>query len=213
MSKAEGEFLGSAEQLIQRLEVSRPTLRQASAQLIQEGLIEIRFGMGGGYYARVPGSASVSRIAAIYLKSHHTRFDEAIRVIEPLHIEMVKLAIDSEDNETRSKLSKFLSEDGTDDSIVDYDAFLKNEQEFGRILGALSGNRMLTLFLQILYDFSALLRRGDDMFQQRSPRLAAYRDMRSQLARAVMNRDKEIAIVLARRYSALVNAWLKEDFG
>ena len=67
MSAEDGAFLGSEDEMIRRLAVSRPTLRAASAQVSRENLIHIRRGVGGGYFARLPDSMSVSRIAAQYL--------------------------------------------------------------------------------------------------------------------------------------------------
>src|SRR3954470_1034014 len=84
MGMEEGTLLGSEEELMTALEVSRPTLRQAAALVAQERLISIRRGVNGGYFAALPDSMTVARMAAIYLQSRHARLSEVIEAVEPI---------------------------------------------------------------------------------------------------------------------------------
>src|ERR1700742_5135849 len=69
---AEGEMLGSEDDLLARYRVSRPTLRQAAALVTQEQLLQVRRGVRGGYIARRPTSRAVAHMAAIYLRTRDT---------------------------------------------------------------------------------------------------------------------------------------------
>jgi DNA-binding FadR family transcriptional regulator len=210
MSKQEGEFLGAEEHLVRLLGVSRPTLRQASAQLIQENVIEIRRGMGGGYFARMPDSMVVSRIAAIYLRWHDARLEEVVQAVEPIRVEIAKLAANSANDDARAQLAEFVTQDEINGPDASYRDFLRSEREFGKILSGMSGNRVLTLFLQILYHFASLLRQGEDVFSGRPQRVVDYRKLRSRMALAILEGDEEIAVVATRRCAALVNSWMRQ---
>lgn len=50
-SAAEGQLLGSEEDLTAMLGVSRPTVRQVARLLEREGLLKVRRGVNGGYFA------------------------------------------------------------------------------------------------------------------------------------------------------------------
>lgn len=215
LSMNEDAFIGSEEELIERLGVSRPTLRQASAQVMQENLISIRRGPGGGYFARVPNSMTVSRIAAIYLRSRDAGLEEIIHALKPIRIEIALLASRNRDPERRQELRAFLEAEaeyakGGDHS---YRAFLRSEREFSKVLGLMSGNSVLSLFLNILYDFTALLRRDEDVLLNRPERVEAYRELRARMARAIFEGDEEIVIVTSRRCSEVISEWMREDFG
>ena len=136
LAKSDGEFLGSEEVLIQRLGVSRPTLRQASAQVVQEHLISIRRGMGGGYFARRPESAGVSRIAALYLQSRQASFVEIAVAMKSVRAELSALAAGNDDAALREELRALAvkDRDPEHDSTADshsYRSFLRSEREFG----------------------------------------------------------------------------------
>ncbi len=217
LAKQDGDFLGSEEDLIQRLQVSRPTLRQASAQVVQEHLITIRRGMGGGYFARRPESTGVSRIAALYLQSRQASFVEIAVAMRSIRAELSALAARNVDFTLREELQIIATKDRDPehDSAADshsYRAFLRSEREFGRVLGVMSGNSVLVLLLDILYDFAALARREDDVLVNRPERVIAYRKHRAQLADAILNGDEEIAKLASRRCSDLISEWIHEDF-
>ena len=200
--------------MIQLLGVSRPTLRQASAQVAQESLIRIRRGVGGGYFAHIPDSMTVSRIAAIYLQSRNAGIEEAIHAMKPLRIEIARLAARNRDPEMIAELRAFLEteDDAANSADYSYRNFLRSERAFGRILGEMSGNSLLTLFLNTLYDFTALLRREEDVLLNHPDRVRAYRKLRAQMARAIVEGDEEISMVATRRCSNIISEWMYKDF-
>lgn len=213
MAANEGDFLGSEEDMIGKLGVSRPTLRQASAQVAQENLISIRRGVGGGYFARVPNSMTVSRIAALYLQSRNAGMEEIIYAMKPIRIEIALLATRNRDPAMLEELRAFLAaeEEYAKSGDNSYRAFLRSEREFGKVLGRMSGNTILTLFLNTLYDFTALLRPNEDVLLNRPERVDTYRELRARMARAILEGDEEIAIVATRRCSDMISEWMHED--
>jgi hypothetical protein len=84
-------------------------------------------------------------------------------------------------------------------------------REFGQLLGASSGNRVLSLFLDILYDLGTNFRPEHDVFLGRPDRVQAYRQQRAPLIAAILDRDPNIAGLLANRTSELHRQWQAED--
>ena len=221
LSKDDGEFLGSEEDMIERLGVSRPTLRQASARVVQENLISIKRGVGGGYFASLPGSLSVSRIAALYLMSRNAGLHETTAAMKPIRAELAMRAATSKDAELRAKLKHFVEEqakaDEADEKAGDeannahgYREFLRSEREFGQILGAMSQNEVLILLLEILYDFTSQLRREQDVLINRPDRVRTYRKLRTKLANAILDGDVEMAELASHRCSGIIEEWMNK---
>ncbi|WP_414900250.1 FadR/GntR family transcriptional regulator [Sphingomonas flavalba] len=210
LARDNGDFIGSEEELIAHLGVSRPTMRQASALVQQENLITIRRGVGGGFFACKPDTMTVSRIAALYLRAHQAGLAEIIATMRPLRMEIVSLATQCKDPSLLDKLREFLAREAAREG-ESYRDFLRSERDFGRLLGDLSGNKVITLFLSILYDFAARMQRGDDVLKGRPDRVALYREWRDKMAQAILEGDEEIALVAARRCSDTVAEWIGED--
>src|ERR1700748_131872 len=84
-------FLGSEEQLIAALGVSRPTFRQAAKLLRHENLLTIKRGMGGGFFTRSPSADAVSRMAAIFLDAQGTGMRQINDVVGPLQAEAARV--------------------------------------------------------------------------------------------------------------------------
>ena len=210
LESAEGALLGSEDDLIVRYAVSRPTLRQAAALVAQENLLVVKRGVGGGYFARRPDSQAVAHVAAVYLRSRKTRVEEIIAAVAPIRIELAKLAALSADETLKGRLKDFLAQEAQREQVT-YGEFLRGEREFGKLMSALSGNHVIALFLQILYDFSASLPRDEDMFRNHPERVAEYRAKRNRLAEALLAGDEEIAVVAAKRCAQASAGWMLQD--
>ncbi len=210
MNQPEGTLLGSEEELMNKLGVSRPTLRQAAALVAQERLITIRRGVNGGYFAALPDSLTVARMAAIYLQSRHAHLEEVIAAVEPIRTELARLASRNGDPAGKAELADFLAQERAMPQ-TDYRSFLRAERAFGRVLAAMSGNRVLELFLSIVYDLSAFIGRDEDVYVNHPDRIEAYRAHRNRMAAAILDGDEELAVLATRRCSALVVDWIHED--
>ena len=82
---ADGQYIGSQDDLTKRFAVSKPTLREAFRVLEAEGLIEIERGAYGGVIARRPDESHTTRAASMILASRQVPLAdvyEARRVIE-----------------------------------------------------------------------------------------------------------------------------------
>lgn len=209
-----GELIGSEDDLIARHSVSRPTLRQAAALVAQEQLLQVRRGVGGGYIARRPTSKAVTHMAAIFLRAKGAGLEEIIQSIEPIRVELARLAALRINDESRAELRDYLDREAQRASEgTGSRAFFKGEREFGEILGRTSGNSVLALFLEILYDLAATLRPEHDIYLGRPERIIEYRAKRNLIAQAVLDGDADIAVLASHRCSALGVKWMMHDHG
>lgn len=208
---ADGELLGSEDELVARYGVSRPTLRQAASLVVQEQLLTVRRGMGGGYFARAPKAHAVGRMAALYLRYHGAKQAEILAAFMPLRMELARLAVYNDDPALRAELDQFLAQEDDIDKYTSFREFVMAERHFNLLLGRLGGNQALGLFMEILLDLSAMTDRREDMYRNRPQRVADLRRERNALARAIVDRDEDFAVVIARRCSRMSYQWHQED--
>jgi len=212
LGRSDGELLGSEDDLVARYGVSRPTLRQATSILVQEQLVTIRRGVRGGYFARIPTTRGVAHPAAVYLLAHATSMQEIIEAVAPIKAELAVLACRCDDADMRQQLTEFALKALPADHDDLYVTFLRSERNFSRILGRMSGNKVLALFLNILYDFCAQVPPERDVYRNRPDRIRTYWEARAGMVNAILARDGEVAAVYATRCADMVANWMRVDF-
>ena len=208
---ADGELLGSEDELVSRYGVSRPTLRQAASLVVQEQLLTVRRGMGGGYFARAPNANAVGRMAALYLRYHRASRAEILAAFMPLRMELARLAVANDNDALREELQQFLAHEETFEEYASFRDFVLAERKFNLLLGRLSGNQALGLFMEILLDLSAIIDRGEDMYRNNPTRVADLRRERNALGKAILEREEDFAIAIARRSSRMSAQRHQED--
>ncbi|WP_028710072.1 FadR/GntR family transcriptional regulator [Paracoccus pantotrophus] len=211
LTMGDGQLLGSEEALLAEFGVSRPTLRQAASLVAEQQLLTVKRGVGGGYFARFPDARAVSRSAALYLKIHRAEVQQIVLAFMPIRVEIARLAAHCEDIELRRKLAQFVeAEEALADGVHLRD-FLSAERRFNALIGEMSGNKALSLFLEILLDLAAMVDRQQDMYTGRPERVKAYRAGRNRLAQEILAGDAEMAALAARRCAEMSRDWLLQD--
>ncbi len=212
VERKDGELLGSEEELLNYLGVSRPTLRQAAALVAQEHWLRVKRGVGGGYFASRPNTRAVAHMAASYLQAHHATVEEIIRAVYPIRIALAQLAARNRAPEPLNGLRLFLErENKRETEGLGYRDFLASEREFGTLLGNAGGNKLLALFFSISYDLASRVRNREDIYMHRPDRVQAYRKMRNRLISAILEGDEQLAALEAERTTGTVIEWLLED--
>lgn len=209
----DGVLLGSEDELVARYGVSRPTLRQAASLVVQEQLLKVRRGMGGGYFACAPEAHAVGRMAALYLKYHDARISEILAAFMPVRVELARLAVKNTDESLREELAQFLAREAAIKRYSTHREFVTAERAFNLLLGKLSDNKALALFMEILLDLSALVDRNEDMYRNHPNRVADLRAERNKLAQAILEGKRDQATEIAARCSRMSYKWLQEDLG
>lgn len=202
----EGDFLGAEEDLLQRLAVSRPTLRQAAKIAENDRLIAVRRGIRGGFYATRPDANDAIRALARYLALRGARLADTLAVSRLVLDEAGALACRCQDEGLRAELEAHMrSLDTEEDTVI---AAIAGETAFADLITRMSGNAVIEVVVAIGFSFG--------MQQERSRLLrsaaqrATSRELREQLCRAVLARDEDIARVMMRRRTDAFLGWIEE---
>ena len=140
-----GESLGSEHALQQRYDVSRSVLREAVRLVEHHRVARMRRGPNGGLFVTVPDAAPATRAVVIYLEYLGTTIEELLDarlLLEPL---ASGLAAERIDEAGIARLRGILNNPGPQ-PIHD---------DFHVVLGELTGNPVLALFLDVLTRLTA----------------------------------------------------------
>jgi DNA-binding FadR family transcriptional regulator len=149
---ADGEYLGSEDDLVARFGVSRPTLRQAIRMVQTEGLVLVRRGNNGGFFASRPSVQAVTRTASILLRHQGATAGDLVEVSLLIAPEVGALAAGNPDAEARAELLTFAREVWAPSAPVVGPDVVAVAAEFGHRMGRLARNPALALFTAVLSD-------------------------------------------------------------
>jgi DNA-binding FadR family transcriptional regulator len=178
-------LLGSEDDLIRMLGVSRPTLRQAARMLEQEQLLVVRRGIGGGLFGRRPTAEAVSHTVSVYLRSQGATYRDLISTQLLLGTECARLAAENPSQEARQALRDFYKERVKDLARLSAADFVRHTVDFQRSVAELTGSPALRLFVDVLMDLS----QGSEMIQR------IYTDPERQ--RQTLSRHESVADAIA----------------
>lgn len=207
MAAEPGTWLGAEAELLLRLGVSRPTLRQAAKMVEADKLISVRRGQGGGFFASRPTAIDAIRAPARYLALNGATLDDMVRASRAISEEAAGAAAHSTDSGLRQQLYQI------SDSLAHADAeaetptsWIRRETELARLMARLSGNPVIELFMEIGYNFGHW-ERGHRLYQTVGERALALKTVRK-LVQAVLEGDADVARLMTRRRSQMIVAWL-----
>jgi GntR family transcriptional regulator, transcriptional repressor for pyruvate dehydrogenase complex len=210
-SSQPNQFLGSEDQLLAALGVSRPTFRQAARLLEHEQLLKIKRGIGGGFFAQAPSAMVVSRLASIFLNAQGTTLLQLNDAIVPILIEAVRLLARHPDPARRGQLLEFVrSHAGFEDSD-DEKLHAKVVLEFEQLIGSLCGNPALELMINVMRDLVRNPRYG--YFRIDRQRARVYSEFSKRISQAVLDGDSDMAVLIFNRHVADIRSWLPEGSG
>lgn len=198
----DGECLGSEDDLIARYGVSRPTLRQAIRVLQTEGVLTVRRGNNGGFFASRPTTQAVARTASLLLRHQGATSQDLVEVSLLIAPELGALAARNHDQQARADLLAFATDAwATPEAIVGPDV-VRVAADFGHRLGRLAGNPALALFTAVLSDLVFVGAASLDEEADRAVLAVLADHLRKshlQVARAVARGDADAARRAIRR--------------
>jgi DNA-binding FadR family transcriptional regulator len=203
-----GRYLGNEDELLTRFSVSRPTLRQAARMVVNDRLIDVRRGSGGGFYASRPDAADSVRTLARYLRLKGASLSDILVVAGPVSEEAAALAAQSTDAALRSHLIAFSRRIDENDTPA---AVVKAEADLARTLASMSGNAAVELVMAIGYSFG-FDEKGVVLYASPEDRAQA-RQWQHALVEAVLSGDADVSRLMMRRRSALISGWLARFAG
>jgi GntR family transcriptional repressor for pyruvate dehydrogenase complex len=154
---ADGDHIGSADELANRFRASIPTVRQAMRVLEAQGLVGVRRGNNGGFFASTPSVDVVTRSASALLRRQGAELVDLVAVAQLLGPHVAMLAAANPDESARQDLLTFVEEAWPDDGDVTLETAVTTAAQVGRALGRLSGSPSLALILAVLSDLVIVL--------------------------------------------------------
>jgi GntR family transcriptional regulator, transcriptional repressor for pyruvate dehydrogenase complex len=204
----EGDFLGAEDELLVRLGVSRPTLRQAAKIAENDRLISVRRGIRGGFYAARPDADDAIRTLARYLRLRGAQLADLMQVSRLVAEEAAMQACRSTDMALRAQLAELAVKIDAQDTP---DGIIRVETELAQVVSAMSGNPAIELVMAIGYTFGMEERRIV-LFRDPAHR-QIIRRLERDLCRAVLDRDEDIARLIMRRRAETISRWITEAGG
>jgi DNA-binding FadR family transcriptional regulator len=203
-----GQRLGSELELLQQFDASRPTFRQAISILECELFVEIRRGNRGGYFSNRPTETTVTCVASDYCRSLGLPREEVIAAWMPIRVETVRLAARDQGLKGRDELEMFIAELKRGQNRH----FAHTVRRFNALLALLAGNRLLSLFFEILHESGNLIDL-QDFYRRKPERIFAYREQMLALLHAIAQGDEARAERASRACIDYNLQWAAEDRG
>lgn len=201
-----GAYLGTEDDLLPRLQVSRPTLRQAAKLLANDKLISVRRGIKGGFYADRPNAADSIKALAQYLRLNGATISDVLAVTKLTAEEAGALAAANNDPDLRARLVAFQA--AIDDNETSAE-MVRSEGYLVRLLAEMSGNPALQVVMEIGYSFG-MDEHGVRFYATEKDRERA-RVLQRALCDAILAGDTDIARLMMRRRSAMIESWLENE--
>ena len=146
LATREGELLGSENELVEKLGVARITARQAARLLEREGVLRVRRGANGGYFAARPNVAMVEAIVCNYLDTLGVNPRHNGLVATALWVQVLREAAKADPTAARS-LAKRLAEqiDGLGEATIEEISRVEREHR-SAIVHLIDGGYIEVLF-------------------------------------------------------------------
>lgn len=204
MAHDDGAFIGGEDELLGRLGVSRPTLRQAAKITENDRLISVRRGIKGGFYASRPDADDAVRMLARFLRLKGATLLDIMAVSRLVAEEAAGLACHCEDTAIRESMAQFLSKIDEADSAA---ALIGAETRLARLVSQMSGNPAIELVMAIGYSFG-MEEQGMSLYRTPEHREVARR-LQQGLCQAILDQDSEVARLMMRRRSVAMARWIE----
>jgi GntR family transcriptional regulator, transcriptional repressor for pyruvate dehydrogenase complex len=207
----EGAPLGAEDALQARLGIARSTVRQAARILEREGLLRVKRGASGGYFAARPQMEVIENAVSAYLRTKSIVAGDVMAVGDLLWPEAVRRAA------VRPHTSADFEDLARAQALVDSvhgamtrDDFIAVEKSVARLIVRLSGSSYIELIVGIN---SAFFRLEERVGLIPSPgAIAEWRERRVLELTAIRTADEELA-VFAGRFREFLHAWVMKPAG
>jgi GntR family transcriptional regulator, transcriptional repressor for pyruvate dehydrogenase complex len=203
MNREDGELLGSEDEMVQRLGVSKPTLRQAARVLEYQQLLTIKRGWHGGYFARRPDSRGVATMAALVLRVRDVKVNQTMPMMAFLRSEAARSACSCQDASLRARLAEYL---GPVELQTAAHA-LERHVAFCSLVGAMSGDPLIELFTDILLAYATIPHA--DTVHSHPERAMLCLEHDRDLASDILARDADAVDRTIARHLAVLATWAR----
>jgi len=210
----EGEQIGGEESLIDMLRTSRATLRQAARVVESEGLLKVRRGISGGYFATRPSFNSIEYAFAANHESVHPTEEDITEVSSLLWVEAVRRAARLRNEETRKLVERFVEKVAALRPDTSWDDVYQIERDCRKAIFDLVRCRFVEVIFNTTIAFS--YKRGfpnpvdRDETSAHREFVRTWREMKTIELQMIAAGDQEMAMMAARRLRSL---WHRRVWG
>lgn len=196
-----GAWLGSEESLVAELGFSRSTVRQVARLLEREGLLKVRRGPSGGYFAGRPDAQTIQSAVSAYLETLEMDPEDVTVIASALWVEVVRRASAKPTEEAR----------GTVDALKRRVAGIKGHATFAQVrvleleiqrkILKLANSRYIELIFDINIAFTTRLMLVDTEEPDDPEHLEfvrAWREAKILELNAIAEGDQELAVLAAK---------------
>ncbi len=209
-----GTLLGSEEALITKLGTSRATIRQAARLLEREGLLRVRRGIHGGYFAARPGFNTIEYAISAYLESLAVSADELTTVRSILWVEFVGKAAGMRTEDAKALAEHFCGKVGALRLDASLDDVKEINENIRRAILELIKSRYIDLIFNVNTAFGRRkqLANPADRHDTSEHRefVRAWRQAKLMELEAIADGEPELAMMAARH---LRNIWHRRVWG
>jgi GntR family transcriptional regulator, transcriptional repressor for pyruvate dehydrogenase complex len=205
-SVAEGELLGGESDLQVELGVTRSTLRQAARLLENEGLLMVRRGGSGGYFAARPNEAVILTAVAAYLQAHSVPLEDLTSVAAILWVQVMRLAACSKVPDLEQKIKALEDVVASANATTSYEQFIAAEMAFVDTVFDIAGSPYLALLIRINRAFGVATQSLHE--DAKSPDWEAWKKLKRREIAAIRDRDEDLAVFAAQQTRKFLASWV-----
>ncbi|WP_333703271.1 hypothetical protein [Sphingobium yanoikuyae] len=212
----DGAFIGSEELLLQRLGFSRTTVRQVARLLEQEGLLRVKRGPSGGYYATRPDALSIQRVVSSYLEAVDFEPEDVTLIASALWVEVIRKAVALKSPAASELVASFRKRVNAVKAKASFAAIRVIERESQKAIFDLVGSRYIELIFDINIAFASRSFPSHERPEEDEEHVSFVRSWREakllELA-AIEEGNVELGVMAARYVRAVWHkrVWLPSD--
>lgn len=206
-----GDFLGAEADLLKILGVSRPTLRQAAKVVENDRLLAVRRGAGGGFYAARPTARDAIEAPALWLKLQKATLAQMNGASSLIFPHAAAKAAQCDDPALIAELRAFRAdlevrcpgEEPADDTVT-------SEIRMSELIGLMTGDPVIMLFMAISYSFGQLDRRIN-FYRGEIARRLLWLEYQRRMCDAILARDAALAHKISADRGETVRQWIEAE--
>ncbi|MET0375844.1 MAG: GntR family transcriptional regulator [Rhizorhabdus sp.] len=203
LAAVEGDLLGGEDALIATLGFSRSTIRQAARLLEREGLVRVKRGPAGGYFACRPDATTIEMSVSAYLETLDMDIKDINNIASALWVEAVRKAAALGGDGARDLADRFIDRVQTTPATASFTTVTLLEQESRSAIFAFADSRYVELIFNIntafaLRAFAEPLAPAADKGAEHLQFVRAWRRAKTKELTALGDGDEELAVLAAR---------------
>lgn len=205
LAAAEGALLGSEDTLVQALGASRATVRQVARLLEREGLLKVRRGINGGYFAARPDVDTIEQAVSSYLATLDMDAQDVTTIASVLWVEVLRKAAGVRTEAARAMAGEFRERVAAVRADAPFSEIVQVEQESRTAIFELIKARYIELIFQINVAFAQKRFAASREMEAGEHRafVHAWRNAKLMELEAIADGDPELGMMAARHSRTL----------